>query len=828
MELLRPFHPHPAGDFLPLGGLLDPPLSPSCSPDVSGEVGGGNDKVYVAVGTTLEKGIGLIRWSVERFSGKEICVLHVHRPSPLIPTLLGKLPASQANEEVVISFRVEERKAMRKLLRNYLAVCATLKVEASVIVSQDEHVPTGIVEMVSRHGIRRLVMGAVPENCMKVKKGSSKAYFAARNVPCFCEISFVNRGKHLWTRDATEGPSASGTCSQRQTSSSGSDACGSLGHNDSNPAPMTEHAQDEALNPETDSYVSTSGYLLQNRQGSYSPAGTTSCSGDTFTEEMVFEDSVMRSVDGSSCDCLIETWEEADAVNMEARQKEIDRKRIEKEAMKALSKVKAFEAACGRETALRVEAEDKLDTILQEQQKALEEKEELARKLQRTMRNVALLDSRAGEATRRSEETAEELRVIEVSIANLRMEKQRIQRQKAEAAHWLDRWKNRGQSGPSRFVGFITGPREDIPELAEFSLAELESATCYFSESFKIGQSGFGCVYKGEMLGRTVAIKKLHPHNVQGQLEFQKEVEVLSNLQHPHLVSLLGACSEAGSLVYEYLPNGSLLDRLFRKNTCPPLRWKDRVRIIAEIASALCFLHSSKPERIVHGNLKPENILLDSKLGCKICDFGICRLVADETLRCPSFRHTSEPKNAFPYTDPEFHRDGVLTAKSDVYSFGLVILQLLTGRLPLGLVSEVRKAVSHGKLEALLDLSAGEWPSSVVTRLLELGLQCCETIGRVRPDLTPSLVREFELLHTLKERPIPSFFLCPILREIMHDPQIAADGFTYERAALLVWLQNGRDTSPMTNLKLSNLQLTPNHALRQAIQDWLCKSCEFS
>ncbi|KAI4373471.1 hypothetical protein MLD38_011593 [Melastoma candidum] len=390
-------------------------------------------------------------------------------------------------------------------------------------------------------------------------------------------------------------------------------------------------------------------------------------------------------------------------------------KSIEKELKnEASSMVKAFEAACSQEIALRIEAEDALDTILLEQQKALEKKEELARKLQRTMRNVALLDSRAGEVTHKSEETAQELRVIEVSIASLRLEKQRIQIQKAEAAHWLDRWKNSCQSGASRLQAW--------------------------SKRFRI------CV------------------------------EVLSKLQHSQLVSLLGACSEARSLVY--LPNGSLLDHLLQKKVCAPLSWKDRVRIIAEIASALCFLHSSKPERIIHGNLKPENILLDSKLGCKICDFGICRLISDENLRCPSFHHTSEPKN-FPFTDPEFHRDGVLTAKSDVYSFKLVVLQLLTGRLPLGLLSEVRKAVSHGNPESLFDLSAGEWPPSVVTPLLDLSLQCCESIGRIMPDLTPSLVSDLELLHTLEERPVPSFFLCPILREIMHDPQIAADGFTY-------------------------------------------------
>ncbi|CAL5339510.1 unnamed protein product [Camellia sinensis] len=129
------------------------------------------------------------------------------------------------------------------------------------------------------------------------------------------------------------------------------------------------------------------------------------------------------------------------------------------------------------------------------------------------------------------------------------------------------------------------------------------------------------------------------------------------------------------------------------------------------ISDALLFLHSFKPEKIVHGDLKPENILLDSNLNCKLCDFGICRLMPGETLRCPSFRRT--------------------VPDSDYWWF--------------------------------------------------------------------------------------------CFQEIMHDPQVAADGFTYEGDALRGWLENGRETSPMTNLRLDHLHLTPNHALRLAIQDWLCK-----
>lgn len=170
---------------------------------------------------------------------------------------------------------------------------------------------------------------------------------------------------------------------------------------------------------------------------------------------------------------------------------------------------------------------------MQEQEKLIKEKEEVTRELQRTLKNVALLNSRAQEANRKHDEASGELKLIQASVATLRQEKQIIRRQKTEAVRWLERWRSRGQAGASTCSGFI-GLVEDLPELAVFSLADVQTATCNFSESFKIGKGGHGCVYKGEMLGRTVAIKKLYPHNMQGQSEFQQEVGIFLSLSHTH------------------------------------------------------------------------------------------------------------------------------------------------------------------------------------------------------------------------------------------------------------------------------------------------------
>ncbi|KAJ0083498.1 hypothetical protein Patl1_30903 [Pistacia atlantica] len=860
------------------------------------------------------KGVSLLHWSFKRFgSGREFCILHVHQPSPLIPTLLGKLPASQASPEVVSAFRMKERDEMKNLLDYYLSICSEVKVifnsashlyvysecffltnngeldwsgtvldvmmvlqdqtyfilfshlrkivmlqvNASIITTEADQVQKAIIELANIHGIRKLVIGAVPENlvssvkivgmsCMKVKKSSSKAYYASKNAPLSCELWFVNKGKLVWMREASEGPSSLPSCNQAETLTAETLRSRSLQYHNTassfpsenfrsrsttsiKSAPITDWIQTEPIyiSPMSPTLSgSVSGCFPHSDQSLLRTRSSTS-SGYTSAER-ISTDSDSKLEEDSLWGRLREARLETEELRNQAYIELLKCKNLELEAMEAISKVtmiliytntdcltffpllittlkeketkkqsekskkklgtlvKVFESAHAREVKLRKEAEDALGTTIQEQEVLLEEKEKVTGELHKTMRNVALLDSRAQEANRRRDQAAGELKFIQTSIATLQQEKQRLRQQKMEAVRWLERWRSRGQAGATNCNGFI-GFVEDLPESAEFSLADLQTATCDFSESFKLGEGGFGCVYKGEMLGRTVAIKTLHPHNMQGQSEFQQEVRVLSKLQHPHLVTLLGACPEAWALVYEYLPKGSLQDCVFRKSNISPLTWKDRARIAAEIASALCFLHSSKPEKIVHGDLKLQNILLDSELSCKICDFGICRLLTEESLYYPSFNRGSVPKGAFPYADPEFHRNGVLTPKTDIYSFGVIILQLLTGRLPLGLVAEVRKAVD-------------------------------------RPDLTPTLVRELEQLHVSEERPVPSFFLCPILQEIMHDPQVAADGFTYEGKALRDWLENGRETSPMTNLKLSHLQLTPNHALRLAIQDWLCRS----
>ncbi|KAM0002335.1 putative protein kinase RLK-Pelle-RLCK-IXb family [Helianthus debilis subsp. tardiflorus] len=353
---------------------------------------------------------------------------------------------------------------------------------------------------------------------------------------------------------------------------------------------------------------------------------------------------------------------------------------------------------------------------------------------------------------------------------------------------------------------------------AEFykpSFLEIMEATKDFDQSLKIGEGKHGSVYKGILRHLRVAIKMLPSLGSQSDAEFEHEAEILSRVRHPNLVTLIGVCPESRSLIYEYLENGNLEDQI------ASLEWYDRIRICSEICSALIFLHGSRPQ-IIHGNLKLTNVLLDSNHVSKLSDLEINRLI-------PNVLHNDEPEVSV-YMDPEMLEFGKLSVSSDVYSFGVVLLRMLTGRPALSVVKDTKCALENRSFGTILDLTGGDWPIERAKELAYLGLRCCEKNSMNRPDLVDDILPKLETMRDLvtvspveseNHHKIPSYFVCPIYQEVMKDPYIAADGFTYEADAIKGWLNSGHKTSPMTNLKLDHCDLLPNHALSYAIQEWL-------
>ncbi|CAH2061248.1 unnamed protein product [Thlaspi arvense] len=285
----------------------------------------------------------------------------------------------------------------------------------------------------------------------------------------------------------------------------------------------------------------------------------------------------------------------------------------------------------------------------------------------------------------------------------------------------------------------------------KYSIEEIESATEYFAEKYKIGEGGYGPVYKCYLDHTPVAVKVLRPDAAQGRSQFQQEVEVLSCIRHPNMVLLLGACPECGCLVYEFMANGSLEDRLFRLGNSPPLSWQMRFRIAAEIGTGLLFLHQAKPEPLVHRDLKPGNILLDRNFVSKISDVGLARLVPPSVADTVTQYRMTSTAGTFCYIDPEYQQTGMLGVKSDIYSLGIMFLQLITAKPPMGLTHYVERALEKGTLADLLDPAVPDWPAEDTAEFAKLALKCSELRRKDRPDLAKVILPELNRLRTLAD-----------------------------------------------------------------------------
>ncbi|XP_044361420.1 cysteine-rich receptor-like protein kinase 10 [Triticum aestivum] len=216
-----------------------------------------------------------------------------------------------------------------------------------------------------------------------------------------------------------------------------------------------------------------------------------------------------------------------------------------------------------------------------------------------------------------------------------------------------------------------------------FEFDQIQEATSNFSEENKLGEGGFGPVYKGHFLhGMEIAVKRLASHSGQGLVEFKNEVQLIAKLQHRNLVRLLGCCSQGEEkiLVYEYMANKSLDFFIFvhtDEHRKALMDWNKHLTIIEGIAEGLLYLHKHSCLRVIHRDLKPSNILLDNEMNPKISDFGLAKIFSPNNNEENSTRRVV---GTYGYMAPEYASEGLFSIKSDVFSFGVLVLEILSGK----------------------------------------------------------------------------------------------------------------------------------------------------
>lgn len=531
--------------------------------------------------------------------------------------------------------------------------------------------------------------------------------------------------------------------------------------------------------------------------------------------------------DGEEIDLIHHKLEQAarNAVNLKqlAFEESIRRWRAEEDAVEALQKDKAFEYLYTEEKSRRKELEDSLSTQIQEIEKLKNQHNGLLTELQLIENQKRALENHLAESCHLEEEL--ETKIIQavkllIIFKEKRDELQREHDTATTEAHKLKKLL-----------------KEDCsPRFFEFSFLDIMEATQNFDLSWKIHEGRSGVAYRGNLRRSKVAIKMLSLSNFESNQDFLYQVEVLSRVRHPHLVTLMGTCSESRCLIYEYLDNGSLEDHLHYKTRTSVLPWKFRIRIAEEICSALVFLHTNSSS-LVHGNLTTTNILLDANFVSKIADFGTSLLLTKNRNPLTDLKLVGESVDEVSaYMDPNYIENGELTPECDVYSYGVILLRLLTGRPASSILKDVEFSLQSGTLDMMLDSSAGKWPFEQTSKLAYLALRCCDMQRLNRPDLVSEVWTAIHLMRDLcnsahssptlgclapkRQDRIPAHFICPIFQEMMKDPHVAADGYTYEGDAIKEWLNGGHKTSPMTNLPLEHCDLLQNNALYYAIQEW--------
>ncbi|KAG5564894.1 hypothetical protein RHGRI_000931 [Rhododendron griersonianum] len=670
-----------------------------------------------------------LKWAVDNLlsKGQTVTLIHVKQRPASIPTPMGNhVAVSDVNDGVAKAFKTQVDNQAKELFLPFRAFCTRKDIKCNEVIMEDVDVAKVICDFVKANLIEALVVGASSRNSfVKRFKATDVPTSLSKGAPEFCSVYVISKGKISSVRSATAPvpnppprplpnqsipviPTQVDARPMQNNSTRDTDISFV-----SSGRPSTERMQPYPSDNQESGPRLSYGSDTDNRS-SFGSAFSASRSPDHNFAHGYSSGSESASMSWSSSQNQEEVEAEMRRLKQELKQTMEMYSTACKEALTA--KQKAMELH-----RWKIEEQRRLEQaqLAEEAALAIAEKEKAKTK--------AAIE--AAEAAQRIAELEAQKRM------NAEMKALKESEEKKKVLDVL--------------------AQSDI-RYRKYTIEEIESATENFSNSRKIGEGGYGPVFKCFLDHTPVAVKVLRPDAAQGRSQFQQEVEVLSCIRHPNMVLLLGACPEYGCLVYEYMANGSLEDRLFRRGNTPVLPWQVRFRIAAEIGTGLLFLHQTKPEPLVHRDLKPANILLDRNFVSKISDVGLARLVPPSVANSVTQYRMTSTAGTFCYIDPEYQQTGMLGIKSDIYSIGIMLLQMITAKPPMGLTHHVERAIERGTFAEMVDQSVTDWPLEDAMKFAKLALKCAELRRKDRPDLKTVVLPELNRLRILAEENMPS------------------------------------------------------------------------
>ncbi|CAL9209706.1 U-box domain-containing protein 35-like isoform X1 [Musa acuminata AAA Group] len=768
-----------------------------------GEMEEGNRLVHDSLSTVAlaidgtKKSKYVIQWALNKFrdEGRVMFkLLHVRPRIKMIPTPMGNLPVNQVREDVASAYRKEQGWRTQTMLRPYKDMCSQNQIETKVVVLEADDVAEAIAKEVTENSISKLVIGASSRNALMRKfKGSNLPTRIAECKPSFCTVYVVSKGKlssicaSVSEMDETASTSITDDSAKEENDSSGLSS--SFSSNSRNPISGSGAEVKSSFRLTCLPQLQQEAFISKD-YGRSNSVDTLLTGNMSLLEDSRISSSYVSESQYSNSIASLRSYQTVKSWNFTTSSTSHSSKEY---------------SPSGNEGDIDLELE-KLRTQLRHPMGMFKFAPNELHSASQQLHDIHEHDS---EEIFKLQETRSRLEMTG-KIAQLENE----------------RHEDSEKQTPERELACSSEP------YMKYNWEEIVDATLSFSDALKIGVGANGTVYKGIFHHTVAAVKVLHSSEGSNTRQFNQELEVLSRVCHPHVLLLLGACPDKGCIVYEYMENGSLEDRLQCKNDTLPLPWFHRFRIAWEVASALIFLHNSRPEPIIHRDLKPANILLDNNFVSKIGDAGLSTLIPTSNMPLSTMYKDTAPVGTFFYMDPEYQRTGLVSAKSDTYALGMVILELLTAKSPMGLAFAIETALETDCLMDILDSKAGRWPEAGAKELANLGLRCLEMRRKDRPELKDQVLPVLERLKdtmaqahvSLRDPSVPpKHFICPIQKTVMDDPCIAADGYTYDRYAIGAWL-SWNENSPMTNLPLPNKELIPDNSLLSAIIDWKART----